>query len=128
MSQSHGTIHWNELNTHDVEAAKAYYGQVCGWTFQTMPMEGGGEYTVGMLGEDMVAGIFDISTMPGGETMPAHWLTYFCVDDVDAATEASTAAGGKLMRPATDVPQVGRFSIVQDATGAGIGLMTPSDD
>ena len=128
MSATHGTIHWNELNTRDVAGAKAYYGQVLGWAFDTMPMDGGGEYTIGRLGDDMVAGIFDMTGTDIPGYVPAHWMTYFCVDDVDASTKATTTAGGKVIREPTLVPGVGRFSIVEDATGAVIGLMTPSDD
>ena len=73
MSATHGTIHWNELNTRDVAGAKAYYGQVLGWAFETMPMDGGGEYTVGRLGDDMVAGIFDMTGTDIPGYVPAHW-------------------------------------------------------
>lgn len=28
----HGTFFWSELNTGDVEKAKAFFGQTIGWT------------------------------------------------------------------------------------------------
>ena len=28
---SHGTLHWNELMTGNVDAAKAFYGDTIGW-------------------------------------------------------------------------------------------------
>ncbi len=127
MSENHGKVFWNELNTRDVEGAKAYYAKICGWTFDTMPMAGGGDYVIAKLGDDMVGGIFDITAMPGLEQVPAHWLTYFGVDDVDASVATSTAAGGNVIREPFDIPNVGRISIVIDATGAVIGLMTGSD-
>jgi uncharacterized protein len=34
-------------------------------------------------------------------------------------------AGGKLMRPPFDVPDVGRLGFAMDSTGAALGLMTP---
>ena len=128
MSDTHGKVFWNELNTRDVEAAKSYYAAICGWTFDTMPMEHGGEYTVGKLGDEMIGGIFDMGDMPGMEDVPPHWLTYFAVDDVDAATKATGEVGGTVLREPFDIPNVGRISTVQDASGAVIGLMTPSDD
>ena len=127
MSETHGRILWNELNTRDVEGAKAYYGAVCGWTFDSMPMAQGGEYTVGKIGDDMIGGIFDMTGMPGLEYAPAHWLTYFGVDDVDASVKVSTETGGKVIREPFDIPNVGRIALVEDATGAVIGLMTDSD-
>ena len=127
MSENHGKVYWNELNTRDVEGAKAYYGKICGWTFDAMPMAQGGEYVIAKLGDDMVGGMFDITGMPGLDHVPAHWLTYFGVDDVDASVAASTEAGGKVIREPFDIPNVGRISIVEDATGAVIGLMTGAD-
>ena len=41
---SHGAFHWNELCTRDVEGAKRFYGEVIGWTFESMPMPDGGTY------------------------------------------------------------------------------------
>src|SRR3954468_7531811 len=33
----HGALCWNELNTRDVEAAQAFYGELLGWTFEKIP-------------------------------------------------------------------------------------------
>ena len=35
---SHGSFHWNELMTRDIEKAKKFYGDVIGWTFNGMAM------------------------------------------------------------------------------------------
>lgn len=127
MSAQHGTIHWTELNTRDVEAAKAYYQKICGWTFDSMPMEEGGQYYIAKIGDQMVAGLFDLSVMPEMAEMDAHWLTYLAVDDVDAAAKETEALGGQIYRAPWEVPGVGRVAIVADPTGAGFGVMTPSE-
>lgn len=127
MSQTHGKVLWNELNTRDPNGAKAYYTGVCGWTFDTMPMAEGGDYTVGKLGDDMIAGIFDMTGVPGMEDIPAHWFTYIGVDDVDAASAATKAAGGTIIRDPHDIENVGRIAVVTDPTGAAFGLMTSVD-
>ena len=54
----HGIFHWNELNTRDVEKAKAFYEKAIGWTFDGMPMQNG-TYWVAKVGDKMVGGIFD---------------------------------------------------------------------
>ena len=129
MSESHGKVWWNELNTRDTEGAKAYYGSVCGWSFDTMPMQdGSGDYIVAKIGDDMVCGIFDLSLVPGLDEVPSHWMTYFAVDDVDVAASETEAAGGQVMRPPWDVKGVGRISTIKDPTGAVMGLMTPATD
>lgn len=44
------------------------------------------------------------------------------VDDCDASTKKANALGGKMLVEPTDVPEIGRFAIVQDPTGAAIAL------
>lgn len=127
MSDIHGEIHWTELMTRDLDAAKAYYTETCGWSWQVMPMAGGGEYHIAMRGEQMVAGAMDLAHMPGMEQVPPHWFTYLAVDDVDAAAAKTPEMGGQVMRDPFDVPEVGRIAIVSDPSGAAIGLMTPSN-
>ncbi|WP_242650523.1 VOC family protein [Cognatiyoonia koreensis] len=110
--------------TRDVEGAKSYYGDTCGWTFTTMPMEEG-DYHLAMLNGQPVAGIMDMSGVDYMKDAPAHWMSYFAVDDVDAAVEATKAAGGKCTREPFDVPGTGRIAMLTDPTGAEMGLMTP---
>lgn len=127
MSDTHGTIWWSELMTRDVAAARDYYAAICGWTFEDMPMEGGDDYHCAMKAGRPTAGIMDMTGLPGmEEETPPHWFTYIAVDDVDAAAQATKAAGGAIVRPPFDVPGVGRIAIVADPAGAAVGLMTPA--
>ena len=120
----HGNFYWNELKTRDLEGAKAFYGAALGWDFEAMPMEDG-TYWVCKAGDKPVGGIFELNK-PEFEGTPPHWFAYVAVDDVDARVAKATAEGGKLMRPAFDVPGIGRIAVVQDPTGAALGWMTPA--
>ncbi len=120
----HGSIHWNELNTHDVEKAKAYHTKTFGWTFETVPMEEGA-YHVAWLDGEMVAGVFDLSLIPEMADMTAHWLTYLAVDDVEATVQKTKDQGGQVYRAPWDVPGVGRIAILAEPSGAGFGVMKP---
>ena len=53
-------------------------------------------------------------------------MAYIAVDDVDARVKKATKAGAKVMKPAFDVPGVGRIVILLEPGGAGIGWMTPA--
>jgi predicted enzyme related to lactoylglutathione lyase len=122
--QTHGYIYWNELMTHDVEKAKAFYGPLVGWTFSAMPMEGGTYWLFMPEGADRPAGgLMEVAKDSG---MPTDvWFTYLAVADIDALMPKVEAAGGKVLRPPWDVPGVGRIAIVQDSTGSVMGWMTP---
>jgi predicted enzyme related to lactoylglutathione lyase len=120
---AHGSFHWNELVTRDVEKAKKFYGETIGWTFDGMPMPDG-TYWVAKMGDAVVGGLFPISG-PQWEGVPEHWMSYLAVDDVDARVKKAQAAGAKLMRPAFDIPGVGRIAILTEPGGAGVGWITP---
>jgi hypothetical protein len=125
MAFTHGKFYWNELNTRDPEAAKKFYSTVCGWTYDGMPMPDGKTYWVAKLGGDPVAGFFDISA-PEFEDVPEGWLAYIAVDNVDAQVAKATQAGAQLMKPAFDIPTVGRIALLLDPGQAGIALITPA--
>jgi predicted enzyme related to lactoylglutathione lyase len=126
MSDTHGTVFWTELMTRDVEAAKAYYGEVCGWSFETMPMgPGEPDYILGMKDGRPVIGMMDMGETSDDPDAAPFWMSYLAVDDVDAAVEQTRAAGGSVSRAPFEVPGTGRVAIVTDPTGALVGLMTP---
>lgn len=128
MTPNSGTFFWMEHYSRDVPAAQAFYEKTAGWTFDTAPMpDGQGEYTIARAGEDMVAGFVDLAAFPGMEDVPPHWLSYIAVEDVDAFVAAAQSAGGTILKPAFDIPGVGRMAVTLDATGALVAVMTPVD-
>ncbi len=124
MRGSHGTFYWNERMTRDVEAAKKFYADTMGWSYDAMPMPGG-TYWIAKMGADPVGGLFDISA-PEYKGVPETWMSYIAVDDVDGRVQKAVKAGAKLMKPIFDVPGVGRIAILLEPGGAGIGWMTPA--
>jgi hypothetical protein len=48
------------------------------------------------------------------------------VDDVDASCAKVQELGGRVLKPAFEVPGVGRIAIVRDPTGAALGIITPA--
>jgi uncharacterized protein len=121
----HGSFCWNERLARDVEAAKAFYRDTIGWSFDAMPSPDGGTYWCAMHGSKPVAGIFPL-TSPEFDGVPEGWMSYLAVDDVDARVSLATRAGAKLMRPIFDVPGVGRIAILTEPGGAAVGWMTPA--
>ena len=122
---THGHVHWSELMTDDVEAAKAFYGAATGWTFADMPMPEG-TYTLCQVDGQPVAGIAPLA-MTNDEDLPTHWMTYLAVADIDAVVAKAETGGGKIVTPPFDVPGVGRIAVMTDPSGARIGMMTPAE-
>jgi uncharacterized protein len=113
-----GALTWNELGTRDVEAAKAFYGEVFGWTADEHELQradggpGPAVYIEWKLDGEDVGGMMDIRGMLP-EEIPAHWLVYFAVADTDAAVERVKAAGGEVRFGPVDIP-AGRFAVVTE--------------
>ena len=126
MAWSHGAFYWNELMTRDPEDAKRFYTAMLGWTFDTMPMDGGKTYWVAKMNGEMVGGFFDISA-PEFEQLQESWVSYIAVDNVDDRATKATQSGAKLMKPAFDIPGVGRIAMLLDPGDAMIALITPSN-
>jgi len=116
IRNEHGSISWGELITNDVEGAKAFYSQLLGYTMQDMPMPVG-TYTILNQGEQAFAGMMKIpQNLPEGT--PPCWSLYITVKDIDAVAANVESLGGKVCMPITDIPEVGRFMVVQDPQGA----------
>jgi len=119
-----GVFSWYELMTTDVKAAQEFYGKVLGWTFETTN-EHGMEYTLVKVGEDEVAGMFDrkYAQVENKEQIPPHWGSYITVNNLESCIEKVTTNGGNIIVPPTEIPKVGKFSVIQDPQGAVISLM-----
>ena len=112
-----GEFCWIELSTKDVSQAKKFYGELFGWSFDDMPAGPGMTYSMAKLDGKHVGGLFEMGAEMA-KMMPTAWASYISVGDVDAITAKAEASGGKVMKPAFDVMDVGRMSVVADPTGA----------
>ena len=101
-------------------AAAAFYTGLLGWETEKQPM-GDFVYTYFRQGERRNGGMMPI--MPEMEPIPPHWAVYFAVDNCDEKAAHATALGGKALVPPTDVPGVGRFSLLQDPQGAAFAII-----
>ena len=116
-----GAFSWNELMTTDVKGAKAFYGELFGWVMQDIkPCSM--DYTMATMGDKDIAGIMAIPETAAG--MPPTWGAYVTVDNVDAILPRVEKLGGKVFVPPQDIPDVGRFAVIQDPQGAMLSLIS----
>jgi predicted enzyme related to lactoylglutathione lyase len=118
---NHGGFSWMELMTTKVEDAKKFYTSLFGWETEEMSMEGM-SYTVLKVAGEAVGGM--MAMPPGCEGMPPSWSVYVTVEDVDATASKVESLGGKVLRAPADIPEVGRFCVLQDPQGAAICAIT----
>ena len=118
----HGTFCWTEIASSDVEKYKDFYSNVFGWKFQDSRSQTDGfayhEFRIGDA-DYPAGGLYQLSAEMSGEgPMPPHFMTYIAVDDVDANAELAKTLGGTVLKEPDEIPNVGRFAIIQDPSGA----------
>jgi len=116
-----GRFVWHDLMTTDPDASLAFYTQLFGWTTKQMDMGPAGMYTMWNAGGRDIGGMVPMDASAGH---PPHWIAYATVPSVDAAVQRATALGGTSPFPGTDIPNVGRFAVIADPTGAHISPFT----
>ncbi len=120
LANEAGAFAWNELNTRDLAAARAFYPEVFGWSPNDLDM-GDMSYTEWKLGDRSIAGMMMMPAMAPAE-IPAHWLVYFGVDDTDASVAKATEFGATTLVPPTDIAP-GRFAVLADPDGAAFAVI-----
>jgi hypothetical protein len=114
------TFCWNELASSDPAASVAFYNAIGGFTSKAMEMPTGA-YHVLEAGGQPRAGVM-AKMMP---QQPHAWLPYVQVASADKTAEKAKKLGGTIIVPPTDIPNVGRFSILTDTLGGAIGILQP---
>ena len=120
----HGSFCWNELATDNLEICQTFYGELLGWTLKRSEATGEEMEYIELSNGDKCSfgGMYQMGKEFGDR--PPHWMSYIAVDDVDASASKVWELGGKVCVPPTDIPNVGRFCVVNDPTGATFSLIT----
>jgi len=119
-----GRFVWHELLTKDPVAAQDFYTKVIGWGTQKFEGSPAGDYTMWMDGETPVGGVMKLPEDAAAMGAPPNWLAYVEVPDVDETVALAQKLGAKVLAPAEDIPDVGRFSVLQDPQGGVFAVLT----
>jgi predicted enzyme related to lactoylglutathione lyase len=112
------TVNWWEIQVPDLDAGKAFYGAVFGWTFSDF-----GDGFAICQGPDgtMLGGLDQVEGEPAGR----HVRIYVHTDDLEATLERVVANGGTVATPRAIVSEeFGWYANVVDPGGLTIGLST----
>lgn len=111
-----GSLGWVELMTREPERAVDFYTTVFGWSVNASE-----RYTQwGLDGADFGGMVTMDDKFP--HEVPAHWLPYFAVTDVDISAADATEAGGTVLMEPTSVPDGPRIAVLRDPQGAMFGV------
>lgn len=116
-----GTFCWFELATTSSSQAVGFYHQLFDWESQVTPLPGGATYTLLSAGGSPVGAAYDMTPNLGGN-LPPHWVSYVCVEDVEASAARAKELGGTLLKEPFDVLDLGRIALLRDPTGGKLAL------
>lgn len=117
---------WVDLSAPNVEAARAFYEQVLGWTTREVDVGLEVPWLLFEVDGRPVAGAMQVSQEALDDGVPAAWTVSFTVTDLDPAIERAEALGARLLWPVFDTP-LGRIAVLEDPQGARFGLAEERD-
>jgi predicted enzyme related to lactoylglutathione lyase len=117
-----GSLCWNELQTRDLGGAKGFYPRVFGWQPKSNSMGEMGEYVEWQVDGRSIAGAMTMAPQTPAQ-VPSFWLTYFAVEDCEAAVARAGQLGGQVRMGCTDSP-AGRFAVLADPQGGTFAVIS----
>ena len=114
-----GSIGWCDLTVEDAEPLRDFYRDVAGWSIHPVSM---GEYEdYAMVAPDgtPVGGVCHSRGKNAG--LPAVWLIYIVVEDLDAALAKCISLGGSVVGEKRGEGK-GSFCVIRDPAGAYCAL------
>jgi predicted enzyme related to lactoylglutathione lyase len=144
-----GSWNWSDLETRDIEAAKAFYGAVFGWEFGEVDLGQGPSAMIRVPGYGEHLDALNPGTLEGHKSMgapegfsdaigwmqpparedgAARWAVTFSVADADESAVRARELGGTVLAEPFDVPYV-RMAVLRDPEGEtfAIGKFVPPD-
>jgi hypothetical protein len=120
-----GKISWVDLTVEDATATKDFYSKVVGWNVTDVEMGGYNDYCMNapQTGKT-IAGICHARGM--NAQLPAAWLVYINVEDLDKSIAACLELGGEIISPSRDYGGQGRYCVIRDPAGAVAALFEPA--
>lgn len=116
-----GSISWFDLTVENADEVRAFYRQVVGWTETALDMGGYSDHCMNQPDNGKtVAGI--CHARGSNQGLPAQWLMYITVADLDESLKQVEANGGKVVRGIREYAGQGRYAVIQDPAGAVAAL------
>jgi predicted enzyme related to lactoylglutathione lyase len=112
---------WVDLSSSDAAASRDFYSKMFGWKVEVNPDPQYGGYALAKVGGKDVAGIGP-KMMPEA---PTAWTIYIGSADAADTAKKAEAAGGKVIATPMAVGDQGHMAVIQDPSGAYLGIWQP---
>ena len=113
-------ISWHDLTVPDADSVSNFYCEVAGWQKEALSMGDYSDYVMKDKNGNVAGGICNARGVNSG--LPAHWLMYVTVDNLEASLEKCKKMGGRIMGEIRQMGEYGNFCLIQDPAGAYVML------
>ncbi len=115
-----GKIVWHDLTVNDAIQISDFYQQVTGWEKEGLSMGEYEDFLIKSPGDaEIVAGICHARGV--NKDIPAQWLMYIVVENLDESLENCKKLGGKVVGNKRKMGE-GYYCLIQDPSGAYVML------
>jgi len=122
-----GSLSWFDLTIPNAEELRDFYSKVIGWKSEPVPMEKGKYNDFNMKAPESDLTVTGVCHAQGvNKNLPAQWLLYFTVKELDKSIEECNASGGKVIVESKDMGNYGRYCVIEDPAGAVCALFEPA--
>ncbi|HXV78009.1 MAG TPA: VOC family protein [Candidatus Polarisedimenticolaceae bacterium] len=117
-----GTVVWTDLTVDDAERLRDFYRRVVGWGVAPVEMGGYSDFSMtAPASGDAVAGV--CHARGTNEGLPAQWLVYITVENLDRSIAACEELGGTVVNGPKSMGSHGRYCVIRDPAGAVAALI-----
>lgn len=120
-----GKMTWADITVPNAENLREFYSSVVGWKSEPVEMGGYEDYSMKAADGSIVAGVCH-QQGPNAD-LPAQWLVYITVEDLDISIKSCTELGGAVLSGPRDYGD-GRYCVIKDPAGAVAALFEPGTD
>lgn len=117
-----GTIGWLDLTVEEAPAVRDFYRSVVGWQVDGCPMGDYEDFVMSSPNGDGVAGV--CHARGGNAGLPAVWIPYFVVEDLDKSLNDAQSRGGSIIAGPKSMGS-SRYCVIRDPAGAVSALYQP---
>lgn len=120
-----GSIGWIDLTVEDAPKLRDFYSQVTGWKAEDVGMGDYNDFNMTAPGSgEAKAGI--CHARGGNAGLPAQWMIYIIVADLDQSIASCEDLGGKVIAGPKTMGGMGRYCVIEDPAGAVSALFESS--
>lgn len=122
--QKPGEVGWFDLTVPDADEIRNFYATVVGWQTEAHSMGDYSDYVLKTAGGDAIGGI--CHARGANAEIPAQWLIYITVEDLNTSVEQVQTLGGEIVCPPRSMGGYGTMAVIRDPAGAVAALIQPA--